>query len=452
MIQAKALAIYRLERTSEPRRNWHWTSLGEDTRHNCYIQLQKYNFQLGLNITESYLFINCIISACYELISEYQAELIVWGIIPHSLFDYAFMKTAQSCGIKQLLFQEFSYCRNGSFMYTPDLEIVPRSEKDCTGKNALTLEDAERMAMQVLAKGKAALCDSEVALGAVRTYVPNGFEIDVSRAYLNARGSEELDCINSIENYYRMTGEVTSLGTTKTVLTERLSRLRSKGYKKFMVLFLSSEPELTISPMCRELSSSFEFMLQLLEFLPAEYALFIKEHPGVILERLPENKRPWTKQLQDVRPKELIGQINNCDRIEWCPMSTGLLDLKRHGVSLLATTAGTVGYEGIILGIPVICRASTPYAHLPCSYRIGNEREERTFDDFAEQARRYLDNTSPAERSHQIIRHAFGITPMIANGELYKPSEKSNSASEENLRELIRSHLISDTVEQGTAS
>ena len=98
LIEQKALSMFRLESNYSHLANLNWDQLGATTRINCLIQLRKYNFKFGFNDTESFLFLDCVANACLELISKYSIDIAIWGIIPHSLYDYLFMKILQSQG------------------------------------------------------------------------------------------------------------------------------------------------------------------------------------------------------------------------------------------------------------------------------------------------------------------------------------------------------------------
>ena len=442
VIQTRALALFQLGGNMGSRSQWSWQEVGEDTRVNCLLQLQKYSFQLGLSFTESFLYIDCILCACHELVTAYDLDLVAWGIMPHSLYDYALMRFLRSTGIRQLIFQEHSYLRSGSFLYTPDIDIVHLpSTRDGDMEKALN-EESKEIAAQVVMGGKAAKCDPAVAVGAVRAYVPNGFEIDINRSYINTTDPRGLDMLGKIESYCKEIDEPISVASTRGILQARLKRLNSKGYSKFAVLYLTTEPELTISPMGKNICSNFEFILQVLAFLPDEYGLLIKEHPGTILERLPNSLQLWTKTLDDVRPRKLIESLRNCDRIEWCPMTLRLSELRELGVSLVATTAGTVGFEAAVLGLPVICYASTPYAHLDCVYQMTNGKEHREYNEFMHKANAYIDRTSPSLRSYHVLEVGCRVSPMIANGELYCQNESAQRESERSLQLFISAALM----------
>jgi hypothetical protein len=435
-IQDRALSFFRLNARPKHTDTWSWEKFSPNCRKNCYVQLRKYNFILGMSDTEKFLFIDCIVNACLDIALNTKIDIALWGIIPHSLYDYALMCTLKYLGKRQLIFQEFSYCISGSFQYSDELEIAPPKSTKSLQSVVDIRKESQLITDEVLLRGKAALCDTEIATGAVRSYVPSGFEIDLAKSYLTDTNPMELEQLKTLEEYYLTIGGSLSLAETETDLQNKIKILHMKGYLKFAVLYLCSEPELTISPMSGGLTSNFEFIYQLLNYLPHDCGLLIKEHPGMILERLAPNRRAWTSEIEQLRPKRLLDIINKQDRIEWCPISASLSDLKDLNVCAIATAAGTVGFESVILGIPVVCSASVPYSTLPCVQRINNQSEE-TFNNFINRAKTYLEATSPVERAERILSIATPVASMIANGELYAQSYRSKSLSEKAIIQFI---------------
>ena len=437
-LEKRSMELFNLKRNYQHHGDsWSWEEIGVNVRQNCMIQLQKYIFKYGFGITESYLYIDCIINACIEIAHTKKINRVLWGIIPHSLYDYALLSIFKYLSVHQLILQEFSFCPYGSFIYSANLELKKTPHTLSLAKFRDTDQDARSMSEVIMSTGKAAICNPEVAIGAVRTYIPGGFEKDFMQAYLHQGSDEDLKNLQDSEEYYLSSGGSMQFGEARQILKNQIKILRINGYSKFAVVFMSTEPECTVSPMGGGLASAFEFIYKLEKYLPSDYGILLKEHPGVILERLPVNKQAWTMPIEKIRPRKILDTIRNSKRMTWCPYNVKLADLQKADISIVATTAGTVGFEAAVTGIPIICSASVPYANLPCTQRLDIISPEK-FEKFILKAISYLNKTSPFERTKEMLSQATTIKPGISNGELYAYIPQSQNLSDAGIIELLK--------------
>ena len=172
---------------------------------------------------------------------------------------------------------------------------------------------------------------------------------------------------------------------------ERLT-VKPNYSEKYVILFLHYQPEATTCPIGNIFVDQELCVDMLLKHLPEDYYVYIKEHPSQFYAN---------SEGQLGRMKETYNDLANKPRVKMMSTREVSFDLIEH-CSALATVSGTVGWEGIVRGKPVIAFGMTWYENYDkgCLRVSDNASAERIksfidnyiYDEYAMQA--YLASVS----------------------------------------------------------
>jgi Capsule polysaccharide biosynthesis protein len=179
--------------------------------------------------------------------------------------------------------------------------------------------------------------------------------------------------------------------------------------KPYYVFFLHYQPEATTLPYGLEFSQQWLAISRLRMALPSDIVLVVKEHPGMFLRGM---LRP---SVRDTQFYDAIAALPNTTIADINQDSFKLID---HA-SCVTTITGTVGFQAILRGRPVIVFGAAPYRHFPSVFHVSN------IDDLVA-AIDEITKTKYVPNDEEIVRYAtwvegisFGIEGVTEEGEWF---------------------------------
>ncbi len=141
--------------------------------------------------------------------------------------------------------------------------------------------------------------------------------------------------------------------------------------KRFYIFGLHLQPEATTLPAGGIYNDQLLAIRLLSKCLPEDTYLYVKEHPAY-----------WKQKgrLESVYESRSIGFYNEIKKLRNVRLIDHNIASKELVKRCLAvvTVTGTIGFEALFMGKPVLCFGETFYSHFPSAYRI------RTYDDCKE--------------------------------------------------------------------
>jgi hypothetical protein len=132
--------------------------------------------------------------------------------------------------------------------------------------------------------------------------------------------------------------------------------------KPYYMFFLHYQPEATTLPYGLEFSQQWLAISRLRMALPSEMALVVKEHPGMFVRGM---LRP------SVRDRQFYDAIAALPNTTIADIDQDSFELIDHA-SCVATITGTVGFQAVLRGRPVIVFGTAPYRHFPSVFHVAN--------------------------------------------------------------------------------
>ncbi len=160
--------------------------------------------------------------------------------------------------------------------------------------------------------------------------------------------------------------------------------------KPYVFYGLHMQPEKTTLPLGRQMDHHLSSIIILSQSIPDGWSLYIKEHPNQFNVRKIAN--------QNFRDLEFYKTVLELPNAYFIPLRYPAEDLISNA-KIVATLTGTVGWEGIQRGIPVIafgdayyraCRGSRTVGSVPECKRAIVELLDLTEEDFKKEIYRYL--------------------------------------------------------------
>lgn len=132
--------------------------------------------------------------------------------------------------------------------------------------------------------------------------------------------------------------------------------------KPYYIFFLHYQPEATTLPYGLEFSQQWMAISRLRMALPNEMTLVVKEHPGMFVRGM---LRP------NVRDRLFYDAIAGLPNTTLADIDQDSFELIDHA-SCVATITGTVGFQALLRGRPVIVFGTAPYRQFPSVFHVSN--------------------------------------------------------------------------------
>jgi hypothetical protein len=176
---------------------------------------------------------------------------------------------------------------------------------------------------------------------------------------------------------------------------------------KYVILFLHYQPEATTSPIGNVFVDQELCVDVLLKHLPNDYYVYIKEHPSQFYAHSEGQKGRISDTYYDLakRPRVKLISTNEVsfDLIEHC--------------QALATVSGTVGWEGIVRGKPVIVFGITWYENYDRGVlRITDDASASKIESFLKEYK---------YDEHAIMAYLSSVSKNTVKAYFYKANHKN---------------------------
>lgn len=218
---------------------------------------------------------------------------------------------------------------------------------------------------------------------------------------------------------WRTAVSMAAIGAEYSLRQRALRRVQSRLAKPadltrpFVYCALHVQPELTTAPLAREFAEPLAMLRLLAASLPDGVELYVKEHPA---------------QPAMARSAELYRQIAQLPRARLVPTDTSSFDLVSHCVAV-ATATGTVGWEALLRGKPVLAFGLASYLAAPGVTLVSGR----------DQCRRALEEAlaGPTHRREDVIGFLHNVASRTIPGslEVGQVGEESLSAAYANVRD-----------------
>ncbi|MAB80219.1 MAG: hypothetical protein CMJ89_12775 [Planctomycetes bacterium] len=338
------------------------------------------------------------LSYAYGLLIEHRFDRVVFSNLPHNVFDYALHALCLELGIET------------SFFY--QIQV-----KDCY-LHAIEID-------QLYAQLQAYLEDHEVAEDVP---LPQHLEAEISDRlgegkpfYMTNKG------LSLWQRIYRKQKRLFRVYTyTQTVFATRgyLAYLRVPKVNRipdepFVYFALHYQPEATTSPMGGIFVDQYYAVLMIARALPQGYKVVVKEHPRQrFWQRFPEN----------------YALLANEPKVVFVSQRTSSAELTRKA-AIIAPITGTVGWEALFQGKPVMLFGEAFYESLPGVMRVNSQEDIRTMLELYQEGRLESCRLGDIRRLLYAI-HKTGFTGVL-DADYLRNSMTTEEASTSTLVEAL---------------
>ena len=301
-----------------------------------------------------------------EFLRQYDIGGYVGSNIPHEVTDMVIAELCRALGIPQLIFYQWTpdiVLPLGDYRELPDLMTRPAqtpdaSDRDLVARVLSRIEDQQRGAAP-----------------------PKPFYMQADRIKRQRRKRErhwilraQKKVLANWQSLFTRSGFRYALYmlVEKPILLPRrddryLADYRSRADPApaldlpYVYLALHYQPEATTSPLGGPFVEQYLMVDLLLAGLPEEVFVYVKEHPN---------------QRTIGRGEEYFHLFSSSPRVRFVGMQVSSADLLEHALAV-ATVSGTVGFEAIWKGRPVLLFGETYYGEGPGVYRIRDVADVR---------------------------------------------------------------------------
>jgi len=326
--------------------------LGKYIRHTqSYTPYYKYNDLLKI----FQIFIECIEKFINEIKPDY-----IFSMVPTTIGDYLFYKVARGKKINYYSLKTVKVGNYQTFTQTISEEhlVIKETFKNYINDNNIekeTLQEAKEYIKKF--KNGTTAYEGNVSIpkeykifkiqdikGLGKTIAKDILEIGTKKDH-HSRG------LNTIKYLYDNQIKSYKANKFKSYTKERtINNLDEVSNDNYVFFPLHAEPEIGITNLAKFYQNQIEFIRNIALQLPSKYKLLIKEHPRNIGRR----SLNYYKKLLD---------IPNVDFVDFDLPSVEVI--KRTKVVIVLS--GNIGFESVMLGIPVMSFGSAMYNIFPKS-------------------------------------------------------------------------------------
>lgn len=267
------------------------------------------------------------LTLAYHFVKTHGFTRVIFSDIPHDSFNYILYGLCKALEIEASFFYQLQI--KDSFVHAHDFDEL---------FGQLSLPSS---AYEVESPPLPAHFENEVS---ERCDSPPPFYLNTTRAPFSDRLKLKLKRIFRIQTY---THPVYSFSSWLSYY--RIPKINPAPDAKFLYFALDMQPETTTSPMGRVFVDQYYAILMLARCLPEGVTIVVKEHP---MQELWQRTPDFYKLLK-AEPK-----------VQFASMKANSFSLIERSLAV-ATITGTVGWEALFLGKPVIVFGEIYYKNLP---------------------------------------------------------------------------------------
>lgn len=295
-----------------------------------------------------------IVLSSLRIIRQVKPSCLVASSTPHSLEAWVFAKCFETCGLPVYILEATPIAfRAWIYRGVETQDVVAHQERECPSE---------------LSPSTAALVKAQKD-GMPGDRDEGGYR--VSRIYLNSIEGSETNQWWSLarETRHVLTGKLKS--TPVRLHSAWRKRQLYRSYRAmattviptqpFVVYFMHYQPERSSLPVGQSFTQQWMAIRALASALPAGWKLLVREHPTT-----------WLRPLDPfVRTRGIYADIAALANTQICSMDIDTFDLVDSS-SAVSTLTGSVGFQSLIRGKPVLAFGLAPYKDHPACYRISS--------------------------------------------------------------------------------
>ncbi len=309
-------------------------------------------------------------------------DLIVFSIAPHIVFDYVLFSLAKQLGIPTLMFERLGlpgrvfpvadYDQGSPALRSWRETTPPAAIEDLPAPFQSWLRDAFAGGSAMPANFARKLERYQLNSGAQLPSLTHSILHEVKRSLVllkrSGHGSTPNSYLRSARFPHGRAGQLeTFVSRVKGILFKRaLTRLHDalarqpEGDEKFVFLALHYQPERATVPMGGAFGDQTLIVDLLASALPPGWKLYVKEHPWQL--------QPFGRgEVQ--RSAAFYAQIYRHPSVVLLPRGMPSAQLVRSAQAV-ATVTGSVGWDALCAGVPVLLFGAAWYQHGPGAMRI----------------------------------------------------------------------------------
>jgi hypothetical protein len=335
---------------------------------------------------------------CTACLIELKVDFVIFGVVPHQVFDYALYLLCRFHNINCVCLGNTQFM--GRFLMIKNISSI----------DVKIQEDYKK----ILASGKdAALLKSELS-GDITSYY-NRIQQDYSEAkpewernhLIESKKSDGIFSLakkffielnNNRTRYFGEDGFLHIIKQKKKTTEESkisifqysIHKLKTNRFKrklkdyynsltiqpdytvKYVFFALHYQPEMTTNPSGDIFVDQRLCVEVLLKQIPSDYLIYVKEHQAQFYSHLEGNTS---------RAKYYYDDLLSNSRVRLLPLDSDPLKLVKNAQAV-ATIMGTVGWEAMAIGIPVIAFGLSWYEKYDGVLKITNEETASKIEEF----------------------------------------------------------------------
>ncbi|MBB4080203.1 hypothetical protein GGR28_002833 [Lewinella aquimaris] len=294
-----------------------------------------------------------------NFLSEYRIDAFIGSNVPHEVVDYVIAEICEVLGIRTLFF----------YQWTPDL-LLPFTSYNTLG------DQSTRPAARLTATDRSLLdsineriAKQQRGIEAARPFYMESGNISRQRQQLERHWSTR--AVNKVLTNWRRMFSRSGMNYAKFLLVDKkfLRPRQDRAYvdryasiaeanpdltAPYIYLALHYQPEATTSPLGGVFVDQYLMVDVLLAAFPPEVRIYVKEHPA---------------QRLIGRGEQYYDLLAKSPRVHFIATQVSSADLQGSALAV-ATVTGTVGFESMWKGIPVLAFGHTYYLGGPGVYFI----------------------------------------------------------------------------------
>ena len=390
-------------------------------------------------------------TACINLLKP---DLVISAIVPHRVYDYALYLLCKHRNIKYITY------RNSAFQgiiiplsnvisiddilsnkYQYYLQSLPEKQSAINQIESSIFEGYKKV-QQDYAKAEPDYMKQHVInhkLSSGFFSLTNKFFKDIKQSSYDYYGKNGI-ILNGFPTYFKQRKR--SIEKSRISLLEySMLKLRTNKYKnqlksyynslvekpdlsaKYVILPLHYQPEMTSNPSGDIFADQLLCVEMLAKYLPDDYLIYVKEHRSQFYAHT---------EGHTGRIPEFYDDLKQYNQVRLVPLDFDIFHLIKNSKAI-ATVTGTAGWEGMVLGKPVIIFGLSWYEKYEGVLRITDETSASRITSFIDTFR--FDE-------HNLLSYLAAFSNKSVKAYYYRGlKEKMNQPEEECVNNLVNSIL-----------
>lgn len=364
--------------------------------------------QCSFSYAERRLLFRKFIRCWSYVIDCYGIDFLISPNIPHRSFDFPLYLVCKRKGVRMISFLSTPFMKAGRIIPLADIYHIPErirqafDQKQSSQANLPLAADILDYLSRIKESYKAAKPESFKELNRHHRGKPS-FLLTGRKFFSDALGKkspwmgENGWLLKGVPSYHKSNGKDVELSTSRQKLLaysakiyrrirylKRLEREHRKIVsdpdlsRPYVVLALHYQPEATTAPRAGVFTDQLYVLELLSRHLPENWAIYVKENP---LQFNPISEGNTSRPLRFYRDALKIS------RVAFVPTAIDPFTLMDKALAVFSV-AGTIGWEGMVRGKPVICFGPSWYEHYaPGVLRVQDEADLERIPAFIESYR-----------------------------------------------------------------